>query len=154
MAFPVVALFSLVLVSHKAAGQSSRADSIAATAAVDDFHAALAAGDSSRAVARLAEDVLIIEAGGIQTRAEYLGGHLGADIKASQGRKEDRTVVRVTVIGDVAYIVSRTITPPAPAPSGAAPSGNGSESAELMVVAKSGGMWKIRAVHWSSRRRR
>lgn len=97
----------------------------------------------------LSDDVLILESGNIQTRAEYLGGHLGADMKASQGPKGERTVIKATVVGDAAYVVARTLT----APSGVA--GNtGSESIELMVLSKTSNGWKIRTVHWSSRRRR
>ena len=131
------------------AAAQARPDSAGAVGAVEQFHAALAAGDSARAVGLLTDDVLIIEAGGIQTRAEYLGGHLGADMKASLGKKDDRTVIQVRVVGDMAYVASKTVTPP----TGAA--GNtGSESAELMVLSRSGSTWKISAVHWSSRRRR
>ena len=140
--------FTLVTSVSIAGAQALRPDSVAAVAAVEQFHAALAAADSSRAVSLLADDVLIVESGNIQTRAQYLGGHLGADMKASQGPKGDRSMVQVTIIGDAAYIVSKTVT----APSGVA--GNtGSESAELMVVAKTPNGWKIKAVHWSSRRR-
>jgi uncharacterized protein (TIGR02246 family) len=127
----------------------ARPDSAGAVAAVEQFHAALAAGDSAKAVGLLTDDVLIIEAGAIQTRAEYLGGHLGADMKASRDSKSERTMIQVRVVGDMAYVVSKTVTPP----TGAA--GNtGSELAELMVVGRSGSTWRIRAVHWSSRRRR
>ena len=132
-----------------ALAQAARPDSVAAVAAIGQFQAALAAGDSVRAVALLADDVLIMEGGAIQTRAEYLGGHLGADMKASQGSKGERSVIKVSILNDAAYIVSKTVTPPR----GAAGS-TGSELAELMVVSKTSSGWKIRAVHWSSRRRR
>ena len=138
-----------VALTSSAKAQSPRADSAAAVAAVEQFHAALTAGDSARAVAQLGDDVVIVESGAIETRADYLGHHLGADMKASQGSKGERSLVKVTLLGDVAYVVSKTVNPP----TGAA--GNtGSEMAELMVVAKTNGAWKIRAVHWSSRRRR
>lgn len=131
------------------AAAQAKLDSAGAVAAVEQFHAALAAGDSARAVGVLTDDVLVIEAGAIQTRAEYLGGHLGADMKASRDSKSERAVVQIRVVGDMAYVVSKTVTPP----TGAA--GNtGSELAELMVVSRTGSSWKIRAVHWSSRRRR
>ena len=137
------------LVASSAYAQAQHTDSTAAVAAVDQFHAALAAADSARAVSMLTDDVLILESGAVQTRAEYLGGHLGADMKASGGSKGERTVLRVTVIGDVALVVSKTVTPPT-----GAQGSTGSEMAELMVVTKTAAGWKIRAVHWSSRRRR
>jgi len=129
--------------------QVSRSDSAAAVAVVEQFHAALAAADSARAVSLLADDVLIIEAGNIQTRADYLGGHLGADMKASQASKGERSVVATRVSPASAYIVTKTLTPPT-----GAQGNTGSETAELMVVTKTSGGWRISAVHWSSRRRR
>lgn len=138
-----------ILSASGAGAQAPRADSLAAVSAVERFHAALSAADSARAVSLLSDDVLIIESGHIQTRAEYLGGHLGADMKASQASKGERTVTKVTLVGDAAYVVSRTLSPP----TGAAGS-TGSESVELMVVTRMASGWQIRAVHWSSRRRR
>lgn len=124
-------------------------DSVAALGSVEQFDAALVAGDSAKAVSWLAEDLMIIEGGMIETRAEYLAHHLGADIKASGGAKGQLTVLKVTVVGDLAYIISKTVKPPT-----AAPGSTGSELAALAVVAKTGAGWKIRAIHWSSRRRR
>lgn len=142
--------FSLVslTVAFEAAAQSP-SDSAAAAAVVEQFHAALAAGDSARVVSLLADDVVIAEAGAIETRAEYIGHHLGADMKASRSSKGDRTVVRVTVMRDAALIAARTINPPT-----GAQGNTGSELAELMIVSRTSSGWRIRAVHWSSRRRR
>ncbi len=132
-----------------ASAQASRADSAGAVAAVAQFHAALTAADSVRAVSLLAPDVMILESGVIQTRSDYLGHHLGADMKGSAGSKAERSVVRVSVTGGMAIVVSKSIAPP----SGAV--GNtGSEMAELMVLSKASSGWQIRAVHWSSRRRK
>jgi ketosteroid isomerase-like protein len=135
-------------VASSVSAQAARSDSAAVVAVIERFHGSLAAGDSARAVSVLAEDLMVIEAGAIETRADYLGHHLGADIKASQGSKGERAVLKVTVAGDAAYVVSRTTTPSATA------GGMPSESAELMVLTKTGAGWRIRAVHWSSRRRR
>jgi ketosteroid isomerase-like protein len=129
--------------------QAPRSDSAAAAGAVEQFHAALAAGDSAKAMSLLADDVMILESGAVQTRADYLGGHLGADMKASQGSKAERTLVKVTIMGDAAYVVSRSLTPAT-----GAQGSTGSETAELVVLSKSATGWKIRAIHWSSRRRR
>ena len=129
--------------------QAARSDSAAATAIVEQFNAALAAADSARAVSLLADDVLIIEAGSIQTRAEYLRGHLGADMKASQGSKGERSTIVARVTAAAAYVITRTVTPPS-----GAEGNSGSEAAELMVVTKTNSGWRISAVHWSSRRRR
>lgn len=144
-------LFTLVTIARQPISpQSTRADSVAALAAIDAFHAALRAGDSTRVVSLIASDAVIIEAGTIETRAEYLSGHLGADIKASRGTPGERSIVAVTVVGNAAFVTARTVT----STTGAQGTTSISELAELMVVAKTDGLWKIRAVHWSSRRRR
>ena len=133
----------------RADAQPASTDSLAAVRVVEQFHAALTAADSARAVSLLADDVLIVESGHIQTRSEYLGGHLGADMKGSQGSKSVRTVVKVTIVGSAAFVVSKTVSPPT-----SAPGSTGSELAELMVLSTTSAGWRIRAVHWSSRRRR
>ncbi len=129
--------------------QMSRADSAGAVAAVAQFHAALAGADSARAVSLLADDVMILESGAIQTRNDYLGHHLGADMKASGTSKAARSVVRVSLTGGSAIVVSKSVSPPT-----GAEGNTGSEMAELMVLSKTASGWQIRAVHWSSRRRK
>lgn len=144
------ALLLLFGLATAAQAQTSRtADSAAALAIVDQYEAAMTAGDSAKAVSLLANDLLVMEAGTIETYAEYLAHHLGADIKASAGAKGERSVIRVNVVGDAAYVVTKTVRPG----TGAAGS-TGSELAELMVLAKTPAGWKIKAIHWSSRRRR
>ena len=142
-------LLSALLPFAETRGQGSRSDSVAAVAAVAQFHAALAAADSVRAVSMLADDVMILESGAIQTRSDYLGHHLGADMKGSAGSKAERSVVRVSLAGNTAIVVSRSISPPT-----GAEGNTGSEMAELMVLSKTATGWQIRAVHWSSRRRK
>jgi ketosteroid isomerase-like protein len=115
---------------------------------VQHFHAALTKGDSVAAIAVLSNDVLVLESGVTQTRAEYLGHHLGADMNASKNSKGERTVVQVTVVGTAAYTVSNTFTP------GTTANPAGSDMVELMVLSKTTTGWEIRAIHWSSRRRR
>ena len=87
--------------------------------------------------------------GAVQTRAEYLSHHLGADMKASNGSKAVRSIVQVQLMGEAAYVVSKSVTPPT-----GAEGATGSEMAELMVLSKTPSGWSIRAVHWSSRRKR
>ena len=146
----IVAL-SLVAIAGSVQAQSRPApgDSAAALSVVEQYEAALAAGDSTKAVSLLADDLLVMEAGAIETRAEYLAHHLGADMKASAGPKGERTVVRVSIVGDAAYVVTKTVRPGT-----GAQGSTGSELAELMVLSKTSAGWKIRAIHWSSRRRR
>lgn len=137
------------LLASPLSAQATRADSSAVVTAVEQFHAALSARDSVTAVSLLASDVMVLESGVIESRADYVGHHLAADMKAGPGAKRTRAVLRVTLLGDAAYVVTRTTTPATNADGS-----NRSEMAELMVLSRTASRWTIRAVHWSSRRRR
>ena len=153
----VVMLATAVASTGLMASEPSRAhrtlevpsDSADAVATIAKFHAALAAGDSTGALAVLAPDALIVESGGVETRAEYRAHHLPADIDFARVVPSTRTVTRVTVQGDVAWVTSTSVT------QGQA---NGrqinSAGAELVVLRRSGSGWQISAIHWSSRTRR
>jgi len=146
----VVVAFTLLLCApaRSVRAQSSRADSASVVAAVSGFHGALADGDSVKAISYLARDVVVLESGVAQSRADYLGHHLGADMKASKNATGQRTITQVTVVGTAAYLVASTFTP------GNTTNPQGSDMVELMVLSQSPSGWQIRAVHWSSRRRR
>ena len=124
-------------------------DSTAIVQTIARFHAALAAGDSAQVAALLAPDVLILESGGIETREEYLGGHLRGDIAFAQAVARQPGPMTLRVVGDVAFAASTSVT-----------QGEyrgrsvNSVGAELMILVRTGGIWKIAAVHWSSRARR
>lgn len=123
-------------------------DSTDVLAVAERFHASLAAGDSGAALALLAPDVTILESGGTETLADYRAHHLSADIEYSKAVPSQRTVTLVRVIGDVAWVSATSTT-----------QGEfrgrpvNSAGAELMVLSREKGTWKIRAIHWSSRRR-
>lgn len=124
-------------------------DSSEVVAVVASFHEALAVGDSARALAALASDVMILESGGIETRDEYRTHHLPADIQFARAVPSTRTVTRVTVHGDAAWVVSSSVTQG---------QNNGravnSAGAELVVLRRAAAGWQISAIHWSSRNRR
>lgn len=116
---------------------------------VERFHASLAAGDSTTALSLLAQDAVILESGGIETRNEYRSHHLPGDIGFARAIRSERGAKRVVVRGDVAWVTSTSTT-----------SGDyrgravNSAGAELMVLTREGQQWQITAVHWSSRTRR
>ena len=124
-------------------------DSAAVATVVAKYHEALAAGDSAAALSLLADDVAILEAGGIETKSEYRSHHLAADIKASMSSPGQRSPVHVRIHGEVAWTTSSTTTQ-------RTANGNTTTSwlAELMVLVKTADGWKISAIHWSSRTRR
>lgn len=124
-------------------------DSTAIAGAAAAFHAALAAGDSTGALALLADDAVVLEGGELETRAQYAAHHLAADIAFTRALGGERTVTGLRQDGDMAWLW-------------AASSCKGtwedqevdSVGAELMVLARGAdGAWRIGAIHWSSRRR-
>ena len=104
----MLAAFAIVAGAASAVAQAPaptpQGDSAAVVAAVERFHAALIAGDSASAVALLAPDLVVLESGSLETRAEYLGHHLGADLKAAQTSRGERTVTKATVAGELADV--------------------------------------------------
>lgn len=108
------------------------------------FHQALQRGDHDAAMDLLAPDAEILEMGVREARAEYERQHLPADIEFARTVPTKRGATIVRQEGEVAWVSNvsvsegtfrgRTID---------------SENAELMVLAKKDGRWKIRAIHWS-----
>jgi len=144
----IVFLVACALVAPGAAlAQASASDSIAVREAVQRFHQALARRDSTAALALLADDAVVLEAGAIEPRAEYRTAHLPADIQFAVAVATTTDPLRVVLDGNVAWVSStsrvdgtfegRPIR---------------SVSAELAVLTRSATGWQIRAIHWSSRR--
>jgi ketosteroid isomerase-like protein len=125
------------------------ADSAAVAQAVTGFHKAVSSGDSTAALAFLAADAIILESGGVETRAEYRSHHLAGDISFAKAVPSTEGPLGVTIEGNTAW-TTRTST--------AQGTFNGrainSSGAESMVLTKSASGWKIRSIHWSSRNRR
>lgn len=138
---------TLVFEVREAAGGSP--DSLAVVGAVDAYHTALAAGDSSTVAALLAPEAIILESGGVETRAEYLGGHLRGDIAFAAAVPRQRGPIHVRVAGDVAWATSTSV-----AQGTYREREISSLTAELMVLVRGPAGWRIAAIHWSSRARR
>ena len=124
-------------------------DSASVVTTIERFHAALASGDSTGALAVLAPNAVVLESGAMETRHEYHHHHLGADIEFARAVRSVRTVKKVVVAGAFAWVASTSET-----------KGTfkeraiNSTGAELMVLTKIGEQWMISAIHWSSRARR
>jgi hypothetical protein len=74
-------LAALALPAGSLAAQGgSASDSSEVAALVRRFDALMAAGDSTGLLALLADDAVILESGGLETRAEFRSHHLPADI--------------------------------------------------------------------------
>lgn len=128
------------------AGHTTSSDSAAVAAVVQAYHDALAAADSTAALALLAEDAMILESGGVETRTEYRSHHLPGDMAFAAAVPRERGPIQVTVDGRIAWAVSTSST---------TGSYRGrdidSRGAELMVLSRESDGWRIRAIHWSSR---
>ena len=124
-------------------------DSAEVAAVVERYHQALVAGDSAAVLRLLADDAVILESGGVETRDEYRSHHLPGDMAFVRAVKSVRSPLRVVVRGDVAWASSTSTT-----------QGEfrgraiNSSGAELMVLVRASQGWQIAAIHWSSRARR
>ncbi len=137
------------LEARQASGMGTATDSAQVAAVVQAYHDALSASDSAAALALLADDVLILESGGLETLTEYRSHHLPGDMAFAAALPRQRGAFRVTIEGTTAWAVSTSTT-----------QGTyrdrtiDSRGAELMVLTRGADGWRIRAIHWSSRQAR
>ena len=124
-------------------------DSAAVVSALTAFHRALETGDSARALALLDNEVLILESGGVETRAEYRAHHLPSDIAFARAVRSVRGPVTVRIVGDAAWAASSST-----AQGEYRGRAVNSAGAELVVLVRRSDGWRINAIHWSSRQRR
>ena len=143
----VVSSLPFASVLAQAARADVTMDSAAVVATIEGFHSLLANGDGAAAVRLLAPDLVVLESGGVETRAEYFAHHLGADMQFAKAVPSERRVGAFHHEANVAWVAAtstsrgqvrdRTID---------------SRGAELTGLTRSGTGWLIRAIHWSSRR--
>lgn len=128
-------------------GQTPSAEVAEVEAAVEGFHQALLRADRAAALALLSPDALILESGESQTRTEYEREHLAEDIAFASATKPDRSPLIIRREGNVAWTTATSKTT-------GTLQGRKVDSAgvELMVLTKDESGWRIRAIHWSSRR--
>lgn len=132
-----------------ASSMGGTSDSATAVGVVERYHHALETGDSTAALALLTSDAVILESGGVETREEYRGHHLPADIAFARAVKSVRSLTRAVVRGDLAWVAS-TSTVQGEFRGRAV----NTAGAELMVLVRGANGWQISAIHWSSRTRR
>lgn len=148
MRFHTLAVVFLAALAAAPLAAQTTPDTAAVTAVVERFHAALKTGDAAAAAQLIADDALFLEAGGVETRSEYLTNHLPADIEFEKVVTTVRGPTRVIVAGDAAWATSTSEM-----------TGTfqnrpvNSIGAELMVLSRQAGAWRIRAIHWSGRAR-
>jgi ketosteroid isomerase-like protein len=133
--------------TEAAASAAPAFDDQAISAVVEQFHAALAAGDSARAISLLHPEVVIYEAGHAETLAQYRAGHLAADIAFAQAVPSETTAEQVIDLGGTALVLRESVS-------------RGifrdreidSHGTETMVLVPLEDRWVIRHIHWSSAR--
>jgi ketosteroid isomerase-like protein len=123
-------------------------DQAAVRAVVARLHTAVTTGNAAAAMAVVAADAVFLEAGSVETRAQYEKDHLPADIEFEKSVPIKRGELRVVVSGDAAwstcsYELKGTFQ-------GRAIDSIGTE---MMILSRTAGGWQIRAVSWSSRAR-
>jgi ketosteroid isomerase-like protein len=117
-------------------------------AVMEAFYGAMKTGDTSAAMRHIASDAVFVESGRLETRAEYESNHLPADIQFEKQVTGKRSPWQVTFADDTAWGIATTEYDG---------TFDGSPvnfvSAQLAVLTRQEGAWRIRSIHWSSRRR-
>ena len=114
---------------------------------VEKYHEALASGDGDAALSMLSEDAIIQESGHIENYEEYKSHHLRSDMEFSAAVKGERKVLNSGISGDIGWVASSSV-----AKGVFRERDINSAGAELIVLSKASGEWKITAIHWSSHR--
>ena len=142
-----ISLLLLPFAAKDIVGQTASTDTGEVKAVVEGFHQALIRADPAAALAVLSPDALILESGESQTRAEYEREHLTEDIAFASATKTERSPLIVRQEGDVAWTTATSKT------TGTFKGRKiDSTGVELMVLTKDKSGWRIRAIHWSSRK--
>jgi ketosteroid isomerase-like protein len=137
--------------AHGPAKQTDAASKIEAGAeeparVVDAFHAALARGETTAALALLADDAVIYESGGVERgKAEYASHHLEADAAFSKAVPSRITRRTGAADGSVAWLLTEGRT-----------TGTFKDrpvdrvTTETAMLRRVGGAWRVTHFHWSS----
>ena len=143
----LVSLLLLPLAASDVVGQTASTDTREVKAAVEGFYQALTHNDRAAALALLSPDAVILESGESQTRAEYEREHLVEDIAFAGATKTERSPLTIRQEGNVAWTTATSKT------TGTFQGRKiDSTGVELMVLTKDASGWRIRAIHWSSRK--
>jgi ketosteroid isomerase-like protein len=142
---PLACAVALVgMVAPRDAAAQDSPDQMAVAEVVSSFHAALNEGRAEDALALLAEDAVVLEGGGQETREEYAAHHLDADIAFATAVERVRGDLTVVVQGDVAWAMSTSRT------TGEVRGREiDSRGGELMVLSRTSDGWVIRSISWS-----
>lgn len=126
------------------AQQSTEKEMIAKT--LSELETAIINNDSEQAGKILHDDVTILEGGGMETKSQYLSHHFHSDGKFLSAMNREEVSQEISVEGNMAWVTSKTKMT-------GTYSGRDIDlsSLELAVLKKENGMWRVIALHWSSR---
>lgn len=138
-------LGTALLVMSGAVNAAESTSGEAASKVVEQFHAALKAGNAEGASALLATTALIYESGYAETREDYISHHLAADIafakdtqrivKSTRQQCDESLCVLMQSSETVGTYKGKSVR---------------SVGQETTVLRREGDAWKIQHVHWSS----
>lgn len=143
-----VAAVALLLVSACAPAPDTAKDEADVIATLESFYGAMKTPDPAAAMAVIADDAVFLEGGRLETRAEYEKDHLPADIEFEAQVTGKREPWRITVRDDTAWAIAMTDYDGTFNGGPVAFTG-----AQLAVLTREDAGWRIRSIHWSSRRR-
>jgi ketosteroid isomerase-like protein len=146
--FACIAAALLVLVTPGCATAPPPVQESDVTMVVDGFYQAIRKADGPAAMQFIAPDAEFIETGKLETRSEYDTNHLPADINFESQVQGKRGPMRVKIQGETAWV--RTMTE-YEGTFEASPVNF--VSAQLAVLTRNDGVWRIRSIAWSSMRR-
>jgi ketosteroid isomerase-like protein len=138
-------LFAMALVVS-ACAPAPAPDEAGVTATIEGFYAAIKKGDPAAAMSFIAPDAVFVESGKLETRAQYEMNHLPSDIEFETQVNGKRKPMQIKFQGDVAWVIAETEY-------AGTFDGNPVDfiSAQLAVLTRDSGTWRIRSIHWSSR---
>jgi ketosteroid isomerase-like protein len=143
---PFIKIFALfVFLSGTVMAQSNQKEA-RVLEALDNFKTAIIENDSEAASNVMADDALILEGSGMETKEEYLSHHFHSDGKFLKAMNRKILTQKISIEGNTAWVSTVSSM-----------KGTYSEreidltSLELAVLKKAGSDWKITAIHWSSR---
>ncbi len=143
----LISFIFLSSISNLPAQDSDSQDVIDVISVVQNYHKALETKDKETALKLLSDDVLIQEGGYLEKGEEYKSHHLMSDMEFSSVVLGKREVIEAVVEGNIGWVASS---------SSMVGEFHGRDinsiGAELMILKKEHGTWKIRAIHWSSRK--
>ena len=148
MFFARFAFVALAVLSLSACGRDTAQDEADVRTTLESFYAAMKNAENSVAMALVADGAVFVEGGRLETRDEYEKNHLPADISFEKQVTGKRGPWQITFRDDTAWAIATTdydgIFDGAPV---------NFTSAQLAVLTREDAGWRIRSIHWSSRRR-